>query len=53
MARREETAQRLAEFRQQTAGRESSPAAALLEETRAARMATLAGPEMAPDIEID
>jgi plasmid stability protein len=43
--RREQTAQRLAEFRRRTAGRGSSPAPALLQGTRAGRMATLAGPD--------
>ena len=44
LGRREQTAQRLAEFRHRTAGRGSSPASALLQETRAGRMETLAGP---------
>jgi antitoxin FitA len=41
---REQAAQRLAEFRHRTAGRGSSPTAALLQEARAGRMETLAGP---------
>jgi antitoxin FitA len=40
----EQAAQRLAKFRHRTAGRGSSPAAALLQEVRAGRMETLAGP---------
>lgn len=41
---REQVAQRLAEFRHRTAGRGSSPTAALLQEARVGRMETLAGP---------
>lgn len=41
---RQEAAQRLAEFRRRTAGRGSSPTATLLQEARAGRMETLAGP---------
>jgi plasmid stability protein len=41
---REEAAQRLAEFRRRTAGRGSSPTAALLQEARTGRMETLVGP---------
>jgi plasmid stability protein len=43
-AGREQAARRLAGFRRRTAGRGSSPAAALLEEVRFGRMETLAGP---------
>ena len=43
--RRAQAALRLAEFRYRTAGRGSSPAAALLREARAGRMETLAGPD--------
>lgn len=42
-AGREQVAQRLAEFRHRTAGRGSSRAIALLQETRAGRMETLIG----------
>jgi len=41
--RRQDAARRLAEFRRRTAGRGSSSAAALLEESRAGRLETLAG----------
>ncbi len=41
---RQAAARRLAEFRQRTAGRGSPPAAVLLQEARAERMQTLAGP---------
>ena len=41
---RERAAERLAEFRRRTAGRGSSPTAALLQEARAGRIETLVGP---------
>jgi plasmid stability protein len=41
---RQEISRRLAEFRSRTAGRGSAPAAALLQESRAGRTETLAGP---------
>lgn len=40
---RQEAARRLADFRRRTAGRRSSSTAALLQETRTGRMATLGG----------
>jgi plasmid stability protein len=43
-AGRNEAAQRLAEFRHRTAGRGSSPTAALLQEARTGRMEALTGP---------
>jgi hypothetical protein len=38
-----QAAERLAEFRRRTAGRGSSPASELLEQSRAARLETLTG----------
>ena len=43
-AGRQEAAQRLADFRRRTAGRGSASTAALLQDARNGRMATLAGP---------
>jgi plasmid stability protein len=42
-AKRQQAAERLAEFRSRTAGRGSAPAAELLQETRAGRLQTLTG----------
>jgi plasmid stability protein len=44
LSARQEAAQRLAEFRRRTAGRGSPPSAVLLQDARAERMETLAGP---------
>jgi len=44
LASREDAAQRLAAFRQRMAGRGSPPSAVLLQEARAERVETLAGP---------
>lgn len=44
-ARRQEAADRLAAFRQRTAGRGGPPASALLAEARAARLRSLADPD--------